>query len=67
MVCASTDLHGIRFGLTFASLNALKPPVINIPVAVTPAILIPSAARSATTDNAGFFELAALQARPRIS
>ena len=53
--------------LTFASLDALKPPVISISVAGTSTILIPSAATSATTDSTGFSERAALRARYRIS
>ena len=53
-------LHVIRFRLTFAGLNAIKPPVINVFVAGTSAGLIPSTARSATTDYARFLEPAAL-------
>ena len=58
--------HAISLQLTFASLNALKPPVINVSVAGTPAVLKPSTTRSATTDSAGFPERAALWARDRI-
>ena len=50
-------------GLTFAGLHALKPPVIDVSVAGTSAVLKPSTARSATTDSAGFLEGAALWAR----
>ena len=53
--------------LTFASLDALKPVVINISLADTSTVLIPSTARSATTDSAGFLERAALWARRRTS
>ena len=49
-------------GLTFAGLNAVEPPVISIFVDGTFAVLIPSTARSATTDSAGFFERATLWA-----
>ena len=55
-----TKLHIISLELTFADRNALKPPVINISVAGTPAVLIPSTTRSATTGYAGFLEFAAL-------
>ena len=40
--------------LTFAGLDALKPPVTSVFVAGTSAVLIPSTASSATTDLAGF-------------
>ena len=53
-------LHAISLALTFASLHALKPPVINVSVASTSTVLKPSTARSATTDSAGFLERAAL-------
>ena len=55
-------LHAINLELTVASLDALKPPVTNVPVADTSTILKPSTARSATTDSAGFLERAALWA-----
>ena len=42
--------------LTFAGLDALKPPVISASVAGTSAAMIPSTARSATTDSTGFLE-----------
>ena len=54
-------------GLTFAGLGALKPLVISVSVAVNSAVLIPSTARSAATDSAGFQECAALWARHRVS
>ena len=49
--------------LTFAGLHALKPPVINVSVACTSAVLKPITARSTTTDSAGFLESAAVWAR----
>ena len=57
----------LTFGLTFAGLHALRPPVINVSVAGTPAVLEPSTPRSATTKSAGLFKLTALCARHRIS
>ena len=55
-------LHGVSLGLTFAGLESLKPPVINISIARTSTVLEPSTTRSATTDSAGFSERAALWA-----
>ena len=52
LVCERIYLAGVSFGLTFAGLDALKPPVISVAVAGTSTILIPSTARSATTDSA---------------
>ena len=52
--------------LTFAGLHALKPPVINVSVAGSSAVLKPSTARSATTDSARFSELAALWTHHRV-
>ena len=49
-------------GLTFAGLHALKPLVINASVAGTSAVLVPSTARSATTNFAGLRKLATLWA-----
>ena len=60
-------LHAVNLELTFASLHALKPTVINVSVASTSAVLKPNTARSATTDSAGFLERAALRACHRIS
>ena len=60
-------LHAIGLELTFAGLHAFRPPVSNISVADSSAVLEPSAARSATTDSAGFLECAALWARYLIS
>ena len=53
-------LHGISLGLTFACIHALKPRVIYVFVCSTSAVLVPSAARSATTDSARFRKRAAL-------
>ena len=55
-------LHAISLELTFASFDALNPPVINVPVVDTSTILEPGTARSATTDSARFLEHAALRA-----
>ena len=57
----------ISLELTFACLDALKPPVISVSVADTSTILIPSTTRSATTDSAGFLERTALGARHIIA
>ena len=56
-------LHGFRLGLTSAGLGAVKPPVTSLAVAGNSAVLVPSTARSATTDSAGFHKRAALWAR----
>ncbi len=61
------QLHVIGLELTFAGIHAFRPPAINISVADSSAVLEPSAARSATTDSAGFPEHAALWARYLIS
>ena len=45
------NLLRISLELTFAGLDALKPPVISVSVAVTSTILIPSTARSTTTGS----------------
>ena len=60
-------LHGVSVVLTFARVDALRPPVISVSVAGTSTILIPSTATSATTDSTGFSERATLWARHRIS
>ena len=52
--------YAIGLELTFADLHAFQPPVINVSVADTPAVLVPSTARSAATDSTGFLERAAL-------
>ena len=63
LVCERIYLPDISLGLTFAGIDALKPPVIRVSVAGTSTILIPSAARSATTDSTGFVKRATLWAR----
>ena len=55
--------HAVNLGLTFAGRHALKPPVVNIFIAVTSTVLKPSTARSATAASTGFCERAALGAR----
>ena len=55
-------LHAVNIKLTFAGLYALKPHVINVSVADTSAALVPSTARSATTDSVRLLKLAALWA-----
>ena len=63
-----SSLHDvITFKLTFASVQALKPPMINVSVAGSSAVLVPSTAGSAATDSAGFLELATRWARDHIS
>ena len=52
--------HAIGIGRTFAGGSTLRPHVINVSVAGTSAVLIPSTARSATTDSSRFRERAAL-------
>ena len=59
--------NGIGLQLTFARIHAFGPPVINIFVAKSAAVLEPSTARSATTGSAGFQESAALWASYRVS
>ena len=49
--------------LTFAGIHAFCPYVTNVFVAKSSTVFEPSAARSATTDSAGFLECAALWAR----
>ena len=66
MIC-EMYLPSASVALTFAGLNALRPPVINVFVADTSAVFIPSAARSTTTNSAGFLEGTALRARHHIS
>ena len=52
LVCERIYLNGVSLGLTFAGIDALKPPVFSVSVADTSTILIPSTATSATTDSA---------------
>ena len=56
VVYRSWYLYSMSLALTFASFNALRPPVISVPFANTSAILKPSTAGSATADSAGFLE-----------
>ena len=56
-------LHALSLELTFANLYSLRPPVVNISVAESSAVLVPSTARSTTTDSAGFRKRAALWTR----
>ena len=48
--------------LTFAGLETLRPPVVNVSVVSTSAVLKPSTTRSATACSAGFSEHATLWA-----
>ena len=59
--------NAVSLKLTFAGLHALRPPVINVSVVDSSAVLEPSTARSATTGSAGFLECTALWAGQRIS
>ena len=61
----SLHVRGVSLGLTLASLGALKPIVISVPVPGTLAILMPITTRSATTESAGFGKRAALWTRHR--
>ena len=63
----TTYLHGFGLELTLAGFHALRPPVINIFVADTSAVLIPSTARSAATDSAGLRERDTLCTRHSLS
>ena len=56
----SIDVHP---KLTFAGLHAVKPGVNNVPVAITPTILEPSATRSATTNMPRFLKFTTLWTR----
>ena len=58
--------YAVSLELTFAGRHALKPLVINIFVADAPAVLKPSAARSATANSTGFRERAAFRTRHRF-
>ena len=58
--------HDSDLELTFADLDALRPPMTSVSVAGTSTIIKPSTARSATTDSAGFPERAALWAHHLI-
>ena len=50
----------LNFRLTFADLHALKPALVRFPAASTSTILVPTTARSATTDSTRFLERAAV-------
>ena len=52
-------------GLTLAGLHALDPAVVQFIIASTSTILIPSTARSTTTDPPGFLERATLWTHDR--
>ena len=72
--CLLTSLHKVvwiahatSLELTFTCLDALSPPVINITVAYTSTVFIPSTARSAAADSTRFGERTTLWARHRIS
>ena len=58
-------LHTSSLELTFAGLRALDPRVVNVSIASTSAILIPSTTGSAATVSTGFLERAALWAHAR--
>ena len=60
MVIINDASTTVSLELTFAGLHALRPTVINVSVAGTSAVLVPSTAGSATTGSAGFLEGAAL-------
>ena len=55
-------LYAISLELTFAGRQTLEPPVVNIFIVVTPAVLKPSTARSAAAASTGFRERAAFGA-----
>ena len=57
---ANMHLYAVNIELTCAGLHTLRPPVISVSVVGTSTILEPITARSATTDSAGLFKLAAL-------
>ena len=60
-------LHVVGLQLTLAGFYAFEPLVINISVASTSAVLIPSTVGSATTQSPGFLKRATLGAWQRIS
>ena len=62
LLCERVYLPIIRLWLTFAGLGTIEPHVFNVPVTGASAVLVPRTARSATTNFAGFSELAALWA-----
>ena len=50
--CSRYFIALVGLELTFACLHSVKPPVSHVSVANTSTLLVPSAARSATTDSA---------------
>ena len=60
VMCCGGLQHVMSLLLTFAGLDALKPTVSYVSVCSSSTVLVPSTARSATTDSAGFREDAAL-------
>ena len=58
----NVQLHTLRLELTFASLDALKPPVINVGVTDTSAVSEPRTAATAATSFARFLDSAAFEA-----
>ena len=62
----STSIICVSLELTFAGRHALIPLVVNIFVAVTSTVFVPTAARSATTISAGFLERATFGAPHRF-
>ena len=65
-VMMTMSIRAVGIKLTFTRLHSLRPHVINVSVAETPAGFIPGSPRSAATDSAGSLKLAALWARHRI-
>ena len=59
-------LHVVRLELTLAGLHAIKPLVINVSIACTSTVLIPSTARSTAAGSAGSAERATLWTGHRI-
>ena len=57
-------MYTLNLKRTFAGLDTLRPSVAEVLVAGSSTVLIPSTARSATTDSAGFRKRAALWACP---
>ena len=61
-----SELHVASLELTFTGPQALNPPMLNVFIADTSALFVPSTARSAATDFAGFLERATRWTRRRI-
>ena len=66
LVCVSMYAHFITRELTFANLHAGRPPVTNVSVACTSAVLKPSTARGAAAVSTGFRERATPSTRNRF-